>query len=91
MAPLHSDDSATHDEEDPARRALPQNLLGGIALAVIALACGWTLYANLAGTHHNAIVAGPTVTIATARPAPPAAGAAPTVPTAPVAAALHCR
>ena len=81
-------DSATHYEEDLARRALPQNLLGGIALAVIALACGWTLYANLAGTDHNAIVAGPTVTIATAGPAPLAAGAAPTVPTAPVAAAL---
>ena len=65
-------DSATHEEDHPAR-TLPQNLLGGIALAVIASACGWTLYANLAGTDHNAIVAGPTVTIATARPTPPAA------------------
>ena len=67
--------SATHDDDQPARKALPQNLLGAIALAVIAFACGWTLYANLAGTDHNAIVAGPTVTIATARPAPPAAAA----------------
>jgi hypothetical protein len=66
-------DSATHHHDQPARNALAQNLLGGLALAVIAVACGWTLYANLAGTDHNAIVAGPTVTIATARPAPAAA------------------
>ena len=39
-------DFATHDDDHPAREALPQNLFGGIALAVIALACGWTLYAN---------------------------------------------
>jgi hypothetical protein len=70
-------DSAIHDDKEPAPRALPQNLLGGIALAVIVLACGWTLYANLAGTDHNAIVAGPTITIATARPAPPATPIAP--------------
>jgi hypothetical protein len=76
-------DSATHDEDQPARKALPQNLLGALALAVIASACGWTLYANLAGTDHNAIVAGPTVTIATARPTPPAVAAA--LPAAPVA------
>src|ERR1041384_3349739 len=63
-------DSATHDEDTPAQKALPQALLGGIALAVIAFACGWTLYANLAGTDHNAILAGPTVTISTVRPAP---------------------
>ena len=68
--------SATHDDDHPARNAVPQNLFGAIALAVIALGCGWTLYANLAGTDHNAIVAGPTVTIATARPTPPTAAAA---------------
>ena len=69
-------DSATYDEH-PARNALPQTLFGGIALAVIASACAWTLYANLAGTDHNAIVAGPTVTITTARPAPAPAAPAP--------------
>ncbi len=79
-------DSATHGDEHPARNALPQNLLGGLALAAIALACGWTLYANLVGTEHNAIVAGPTVTIATARPAP-AEVAAPATP-APLALTL---
>ena len=79
-------DSATHDDEHDARNALPQSLFGSIALAVIASACGWTLYANLAGTDHNAIVAGPTVTIATARPTPPLA--APATPAAPAAAAL---
>ncbi len=69
-------ESATHDDELPARNAIPQQLFGGIALIVIASACGWTLYANLAGTDHNAIVAGPTVTIATARPTPAAPVAA---------------
>jgi len=78
-------DSATYDDH-PARNALPQTLFGGIALAVIASACAWTLYANLAGTDHNAIVAGPTVTIATARPAP-AVTPAPAAPK-PVALAL---
>jgi hypothetical protein len=78
-------DSATHDDDHPARNALPQNLLGAIGLAVIASACGWTLYANLAGTDHNAIVAGPTMTIATARPAPPTVAVAPALPAAPVA------
>src|SRR3954468_9534268 len=29
------------------RQALPQNLIGGIALAGVAVACGWILYANL--------------------------------------------
>ena len=78
-------DSATHDDDQPALNALPQNLLGAIGLAVIASACGWTLYANLAGTDHNAIVAGPTMTIATARPAPPTVAVAPALPAAPVA------
>jgi len=71
-------DSATYDEHQ-AQNALPQTLFGSVALAVIASACAWTLYANLAGTEHNAIVAGPTVTIATARPAP-AAAPAPALP-----------
>jgi len=78
-------DSTPHDDGHPARNALPQNLLGAIALAVIASACGWTLYANLAGTDHNAIVAGPTVTIATARPSLPTVAAASALPAAPVA------
>ena len=86
-----SGDSATHDHEQPARNALPQNLFGAVALAVIALSCGWTLYANLAGTDHNAIVAGPTVTIATARPAPPTAAVAPAPAPAPVALTLPTR
>ena len=80
-------DSATHGDDHQARKSLPQNLLGAIALAAIASACGWTLYANLAGTDHNAIVAGPTVTIATARPAPPLAPMAPVPSAASVAAA----
>ena len=41
-------DSATYDEH-PARNALPQTLFGGIALAVIASACGRYAQANHAG------------------------------------------
>lgn len=89
-------DSASHDDEHSAREALPQHLFGGIALAVIAAACGWVLYANLAGTDHNAIAAGPTVTITTARQAPPIAPIASpapvaAVPTLPIALAQPVR
>ena len=31
-----------------SRKAVPQNILGGTALACIALACGWTLYSHVA-------------------------------------------
>jgi hypothetical protein len=73
-------DSA-HDH--PARNAFPQKVFCGVALAVIAFASGWTLYANLAGTGHNVIVTGPTVTVATARPVAPAVAAAPRMPAEP--------
>jgi hypothetical protein len=36
--------------EPPVRKFVPQNLLGGIALAGVALACGWILYVNLAAS-----------------------------------------
>jgi hypothetical protein len=42
-------ESGGYGHEDASRNALPQRILGGAALAGIALACAWTLYANLIG------------------------------------------
>jgi len=53
-------------------RASPQRLLGALALACIALACGSILYTNLAGDRVDDIVTPPKVTIITAQPASPA-------------------
>jgi hypothetical protein len=64
------DDFIQHDEERPARKGRGQSLFGGLALAGIAVACGWTLYVNIAGSP-DAIVA-PTVTIVTAKKNAPA-------------------
>ena len=55
-----------------ARKAVPQNVFGAIALACIAIACGWTLYANLFETPPVDAVAAPTVTVVAARPTAPA-------------------
>jgi len=55
--------------DEHSRKASPQRLLGGLALACIALACGSTLYTNLAGDRADAIVTPPKVTIVTAQPA----------------------
>jgi hypothetical protein len=40
-----------------SRKAIPQNILGGTALACIALACGWTLYTNLGAGNSELITA----------------------------------
>jgi hypothetical protein len=40
-----------------SRKAVPQNILGGTALACIALACGWTLYTHVAGGQPELITA----------------------------------
>jgi hypothetical protein len=42
-------DSGGNGREHALRNALPQRILGGTALAGIALACAWTLCANLIG------------------------------------------
>lgn len=55
---VHGDSAA-----DYARSALPQKLFGGIALGLIALACGWTLYANLFGVRHEDALTAPTITV----------------------------
>ena len=60
------------DDDIPANsqragRASPQKLLGGLALACIAVACGSILYTNLAGDRVDDIVTAPKVTIVTAQ------------------------
>src|SRR5207248_11474869 len=64
--------SARHEYE--GRSAFPQKLFGAVALALIALACGWTLHANLFGTHDQDALPAPAITIVTAQPAAPEAG-----------------
>jgi Tlde1 domain len=51
---------------------LPQTLFGGLTLATIALAAGWTVYANVFATRGDAVAPPPTVTLLTAKPAAPA-------------------
>jgi hypothetical protein len=70
------DDDIPADDQRSFRRARPQKLLGGLALACIALACGSTLYNNLAGDRGDDIVTPPKVTIVTAQPAAPVSVAA---------------
>src|SRR5262245_27070016 len=80
------DDSTIHVQERRPGRA--QNLLGGVALAFIASACGWILYSNLAGTHPDIVVTAPQVTMVATRPAAAAPTAdAPARPTPPKPAA----
>jgi hypothetical protein len=64
------------------RRAGPQKLLGALALACIAAACGYTLYANLAADRADAVLTAPAVTVVTARPAEPTASVEPARPLA---------
>src|SRR5271156_32897 len=58
-----------------SRNARPQRLLGGAALACVALACGWTLCVNLAGGSADFIEVANTRgdKLAVAKPVPPAA------------------
>lgn len=69
-------DDDISDNQVSSRRAAPQKLLGGLALACFALACGLTLYNNLAGDRVDDIVTPPKVTIVTAQPAAPVTVAA---------------
>jgi hypothetical protein len=68
------------DVED--RKAGPQKLFGALALACIAAACGYTLYANLAADRADAVLTAPAVTVITARPAEPTATVEPARPVA---------
>jgi hypothetical protein len=64
------------------RKAGPQKLIGALALACIAAACGYTLYANLAADRADAVLTAPAVTVVTARPAEPTAPVEPVRPVA---------
>jgi hypothetical protein len=68
-------DDDISDNQVSSRRAAPQKLLGGLALACFTLACGLTLYNNLAGDRVDDIVTPPKVTIVTAQPAAPTVAA----------------
>jgi len=75
------DDCTIHVQQ--RRPGRTQNLLGGVALAFITLACGWTLYTNLAGTHPDIVVTAPQVTMLATPSAAPTADAAPARPAVP--------
>ena len=49
--------SEGYDDGRLSGNALPQRILGGAAFACVALACAWTLWANLAGTQANQVIA----------------------------------
>jgi hypothetical protein len=57
------DDSSAHDDERPVRKLPPQSIIGGLALALITLACGWTLYTNLAASTGDAVLVAPPVLV----------------------------
>jgi hypothetical protein len=63
------DDSSAHADERPVRKIPPQTIIGGLALGVIALACGWTLYANLAASRGDAVLVAPPVLVKVEAPA----------------------
>ena len=63
------DDSSAHEDERPVRKIPPQSIIGGLALGVIALACGWTLYANLAASRGDAVLVAPPVLVKVEAPA----------------------
>jgi hypothetical protein len=65
-----------------SRKAGPQKLIGGFALACIATACASILYNNLAADRADAVLTEPAVTVVTARPAE---STAPVEPARPVA------
>jgi hypothetical protein len=63
-----------------SRRTFPQNLLGGVALAGVALACGWILYANLAASRGEGDFAPTRVEVLAARPNVSGTAAEPALP-----------
>jgi len=65
------DDDFPAIDQRPSRRVAPQKLLGALALACFATACGATLYNNLAADRGDDILTPPKVTIVTAQPAAP--------------------
>ena len=62
------------------RKSVPQNLFGGLALAGVALACGWILYVNLAASRGEGDFAPTRVEVLAARPNVSAIAAEPALP-----------
>jgi len=66
-------DTTTNDEPAPTpRRAVAQKIVGGLGLAWITLACGWTLSTNLMGPQAEVAEPGESIVMKTTA-APPAA------------------
>ena len=71
---------AVHNRRKPSRRGIPQQILGGVAVAGLVLGCAWTVYTNVFGASvypsvNSAAFEAPTIknpAVAVARPAPPA-------------------
>jgi hypothetical protein len=63
-------DGAAYSAGSP-RKAVPQNILGAAALGCIALACAWTLYANVSGGDPELVTASllPATSIRSVEPA----------------------
>ncbi len=55
MSGIGTDDGCAAFREHPAQNARPQTILGGMALAIIALAGAWGLYAKLAAETGDAV------------------------------------
>jgi hypothetical protein len=70
----------TRDYEPSSRRALPQNLFGGLAFAGVALACGWILYINLAASRGEGDFPPTRVEVLAARPKVSEVAAQPALP-----------
>ena len=74
--------SRAYDCGNPSRKGLTRSIIGGAALAFVAMACAWSVYANFIGTGVDPVV--------TAEPAAPAAseeGAASMAPATPTVSA----
>src|SRR5215208_3400539 len=71
---------AVHNRRKPSRRGIPQQILGGVAVAGLVLGCAWTVYTNVFGASvypsvNSAAFEAPAIknpAVAAARRAPPA-------------------
>src|SRR5829696_4867760 len=71
---------AVHNRRKPSRRGIPQQILGGVAVAGLVLGCAWTVYTNVFGASvypsvNSAAFEAPAIknpAVAAARSAPPA-------------------
>lgn len=61
--------------DSSSRKGLTQSVVGGAALAFVALTCAWSVYANFVGSDAEPVVTAPPVAVVTTRPAAPTATA----------------